>query len=424
MNFLGVILQMKNVKLIKKYARLIAEFGLNASNKQDVVIEANVEHHDFVPYLVNELYNLHVRGILVTYVDETVKKLSLLKAPIKKLEKVEKWEVEKFKEETENHMARIILVGSNPEMLKKVKPEAKRAYQKARKEAFYQYVDKYNSNELTWCKVAVPTRSWAKKVFPNDTPTQAYDKLWDCIFKACRIEEENFPIEEYEQHISILQRKATILTNMNIKTLHYTNSLGTDLEIGLPKKAIWKCAQSEEGYSGHLFTPNIPTEEVYTSPHRDRVNGIVYSSKPLAFEGDLIKNFYLKFKNGVVVDFNAEEGYEKLKAIIEFDSDSNRLGEVALVPFHSPISNLKTTFFLTLLDENAACHLALGDSFGDCIQNGENLEPIELINKGLNCSKMHCDFMIGTTDLKITATSYDSDENREITIFENGDWAL
>lgn len=415
---------MKNIKLVKKYARLIAEFGLNASSKQDVHIEASVEHKDFVPYLVNELYNMHVRTVTVNYNDDNITKLKLLKSTTKKLEIVDEVEIFKYKKLAENNIAMLTLVGSNPEIFKNINANNKAIYQKARRDAFYKYKQKYLNNELTWCIASVPTRDWAKKVFPKCTPSQAYDNLWASILEACRITEDNYPNEEYQKHCDELKRKGQLLTNMAIKTLHYTNSLGTDLTIGLPKKAVWCCATATEGYSGHLFTPNIPTEEVFTSPHRDKVNGIVYSSKPLAAQGDLIKNFHVTFKNGIVVDYDAEVGKEKLKSIIEDYLDANRLGEVALVPFHSPISNMNTVFYETLLDENASCHLAFGQSFSECIQNGENLQPIELINKGLNQSKMHCDFMIGTSDLKITATSYNDDDDKEYVIFENGDWAI
>lgn len=414
---------MQKVKMMKTYARLIAEVGLNASNKQDVHISANVESYKFVRYLVAELYNMNVKKVTVTYNDDGILKLTLQNSPLNRLDKVDNYIVEQIKEETENKMARLTLVGSDPTILRKIKSEKKATYNKAVREAIYPYLSKYNSNELTWCIAGVPTKSWAQKVFPNETPTQAYNKLWEAIYNACHIYDESFKLEDYQKHIKTLTNKADILTNLGIKTLHITTAKGTDLRIGLPKTAVWKAANSVEKSSGHLFVPNIPTEEVYTSPDWRKVDGIVYSTKPLHFRGDLVNDFWIKFKNGVVEDFGAKEGYETLKSIITFDSDANKLGEIAIVPHNSAISNLNIVFSETLYDENASCHLALGNSFAECVKDGENLPNIELINLGLNISKMHCDFMIGDETMKITVDGADF-ENKDRVIFDKGEWVI
>jgi len=275
------------------------------------------------------------------------------------------------------------------------------------------------SNKNTWCVVSIPTAAWSKKVFPHLSVEDSIEKLWNVIFKTVRVDTEN-PIVSWEEHKANLKRRMDILNSLALKSLHYQNSLGTDLNIELPENHIW-LGGSEFTPEGIEFIANMPTEEVFTLPKKTGVNGKVVSSMPLNYNGNLIENFSMTFKAGKIVDFGAEKGYETLKAIIETDEGSHFLGEVALVPYDSPISNSKILFYNTLFDENASCHLALGKAYPVCMKNSEKITHDEFSVLGINESLVHVDFMIGTSDLKILGMTSDG---KEIPIFRNGNFAL
>ncbi len=412
---------MKKAKMMKKYANLIASIGINANSKQDIVIEAPVETYKFVHYLVMELYNLKARSVEVDFSDSFVKKQALMHLSNTKLSEVNSWEIEKAKYRSDKNYARIVLVGDDPSIFKNVNSEKLATRNKALINAFHPLKKKYHNNQLAWCIAAVPTEAWAKKIFPSLSPTQGKLKLWNSIYEACRITEDGDPVEEWNKHIETLEKHANYLNEMNFKTLHYKNSLGTDLTIGLVNKHNWVSARAIQGFNKEYFVPNIPTEEVFTMPDNKRINGVVYSSKPLSYNGVLINDFKLEFKDGKVINFEAKEGYEKLKEIITFDEGSSSLGEVALVPYNSPISLQNIVYQETLYDENASCHLALGQSFNENIESGDLLSPEQLKEAGANQSKMHVDFMIGTKDLEIIGEKQDGSK---VQVFKNGNFAF
>ena len=412
---------MKKVKMMKKYADLIAEVGIGANSNQDIVIFASVEMAQFVHYLTLSLYAHKVKNIEVSYSDPLLIKQKMLHTPIKRLSKVNPLDVEAMKSYTDRGMARIMLVGNDPNIYSSVGVEKVTAYNSALNKATFPYRQIYMNNELAWCIAAVPTKKWAERVFPKATPTQAQISLWEAIYKACRIDADNTPIESWKKHIATLNRNANALNKMKLKSLHYQSKNGTDLVIGLPNSYRFAAANAVQSRYNSEFVPNLPTEEVFASPHKDKVDGIVYSSKALSYNGNIIDKFFLKFEKGKVVDYGAEVGYDTLKSIIDFDEGSCRLGECALVPFHSPISEMNILFYNTLFDENASCHLALGASFAECVSNGEAMSVEELEEAGLNQSREHVDFMIGTEDLSIIGT----DKNgKEIVIFKDGDFAI
>ena len=272
-------------------------------------------------------------------------------------------------------------------------------------------------DEVPWCIALVPTLGYAKKVFP-DSLDPIFD-MWDAIFKCCLVYEEN-PIEAWDMKVKRNQSRCDLLNNYQFQFLHYTNSLGTDLIIELPKNHIWSGA-GKENKDGLPLIVNMPSEEVFTSPKYDGVNGIVYSARPLVYSGALIDNFSFRFENGKVIEVKAEKGQEILENMIKTDEGASYLGEVALVDYDSPISNTNIIFYETLYDENASCHLALGDSFPSCLLNGENMSKEELRECGLNQSNVHTDFMVGTSDLKIIGITFDGEEKN---IFENGNFIL
>ena len=412
---------MKKAKMMKKYAQLIAEVGIGANNKQDVVIKAPTEGYQFVRYLVLELYNAKARSVSVDWIDSSVDKQTLMHVSPTKLDNVPEWQIKREEERTDKNFSRISLIGEDPYIFRSVSPDRLKRYSKAQVEAFHDTKAVYNSNQLAWCIAAIPTKAWAKRVFPSLSPTQAILKLWNCIYEACRIYEDKDPIVLWKEHIAELQKHSKIMTEYSFKSLHYYNSLGTDLTVGLVKNHIWCSAEASQIRNGNKFVPNLPTEEVFTMPDRNRVDGKVVASRPLSNNGVLINDFFFEFKDGKVVNFDAKQGKERLTEIVNYDENSSHLGEAALVPFDSPISQQGVVYQSTLFDENAACHLALGQSFGENIKDGENMTEDEIFALGGNKSKMHVDFMIGTKDLSIDGIKEDG---TVIPVFRNGNFVF
>lgn len=412
---------MKKAKMMKKYARLIAEIGIGANNKQDVVIKAPTEAYQFVRYLTLELYNCKARSVVVDWLDSAINKQTLMHVSPSRLDEVPGWEVAREKERVEKGFARITLVGEDPSIFHSVSPERLTRANKATIEAFHPYRLPYLNNELSWCITAVPTKNWAKRIFPDLSPTQAVLKLWSSIYETCRIYEDKDPIELWNKHISELKKHSSALNQYNFAKLHYTNSLGTDLTIGLAKGHIWASADAIQTRYNLPFVPNLPTEEVFTMPDRNNVNGKVFSARPLSNNGVMIDHFWIEFKDGKAVSFHAEQGEEKLKEIINYDERSSYLGEVALVPFDSPISKQGIIYQSTLFDENASCHLALGQSFEENLKGADKMSEEELLSHGANQSKMHVDFMVGTKDLQIDGIKEDG---TVVPVFRNGNFVF
>lgn len=280
---------------------------------------------------------------------------------------------------------------------------------------------KYTMNDvLSWLVISVPTRKWAIKVFPHLAEDDAYDKLWETILDVSRVSESwEETKKNWKDHINTLNEKSKFLNSHQFDKVHYTSSNGTDLWVKLPKDHIWMSAGSKNA-KGDEFIPNMPTEEVFTSPQYDGVDGRLVASKPLVYNGVVINEFEFTFKDGKVVDFSAKEGEDTLRKMLESDEGSKYLGEIALVPYDSPISNSNILFYNTLFDENASCHFALGKAYPTTVKGASELDDSEVKNVGLNDSLIHVDFMVGANDLEITA--YKNDE--EVKIFEDGNWAI
>ena len=273
---------------------------------------------------------------------------------------------------------------------------------------------------VSWLVISVPTKKWAKKVFPDLSEDEAYDKLWKTILDVSRVEESwEATKKNWKDHINTLEEKAVYLNDHQFDKVHYKSSNGTDLWVKLPKDHIWMSAGSKNA-KGDLFIPNIPTEEVFTAPQYDGVDGRLVATKPLVYNGVIINNFEFTFKDGKVIDFDAKEGKDTLAKMLDSDQGSKNLGEIALVPYDSPISNSNILFYNTLFDENASCHFALGKAYPTCLVGGAELKESELNSRGINDSLIHEDFMVGSSDLEITG--YKNDE--EFPIFKNGNWAF
>ncbi|WP_297517882.1 aminopeptidase [uncultured Clostridium sp.] len=405
--------------LLEKYARLAVQIGINIQKDQVLVIKSPIECADFTRKLVKEAYEVGAKEVVVHWNDEQTGKLKFDYSPMEVFEEFPQWIVDSNLSYAEKGAAFLSISASDPELLKNVDPKKISTFRKASSIATRDFSERLMSNVNSWSIVSIPTVGWATKVFPNVSTEEAIDKLWEQIFKIVRVDKED-PIAAWTEHKNNLKEKMDFLNSKRIKSLHYTNSIGTDIVLELPEKHLW-LGGAEENKAGHDFIANIPTEEVFSLPKLDGVNGIVHSSKPLNYGGNLIDNFSLTFKDGLVVDFTAEKGYDTLAHLLDTDDGAKRLGEVALVPFDSPISNSGVIFYNTLYDENASCHFALGRAYSVCIEKGEDMTTQELAKEGANDSLTHVDFMLGTKDLSIIATLQNGET---LQIFKNGNWAF
>ena len=405
--------------LLAKYARLVVKTGLNLQPKQTLVITSPIECAPFTRLVSEMAYATGAQDVVIQWRDELFSKIRYLHAPDEVFEEFPKWQKEFYLTYVHQGAAFLSISASDPELMKDVNPERMNKVQKASNTALKEYMDRLFSNKNTWCVVSVPTASWAKKVFPHLSEELAIEKLWEVIYKTVRINTDN-PEASWDEHKTNLKTRMDFLNSLTLKSLQYRNSLGTDLNIELPDQHTW-IGGSDYTPEGLEFIANMPTEEVFTCPQKTGVNGTVVSSMPLNYNGNLIDQFSLTFKDGKIVDYSAVKGYETLKTIIETDEGSHYLGEVALVPYDSPISNSNILFYNTLFDENASCHLALGKAYPVCINNSENMNQEDLSKLGVNESLVHVDFMIGTCDLEILGKTSDG---KEIPVFKNGNFVL
>lgn len=405
-------------EIITKYVDLALNIGINLQKEQILVIMSPVETAPFTRLLVEKAYELGASEVIIHWSDDFCKKMTFTYGKKEIFEEMPDWQVDSLMYYANKGAAFLSIAANDPELLAGIDSEKIGAYQKTRGQALKPYYDKIMVNELQWNIISVPTLAWAKKVFPNVNDDEAVDMLWHAILKSTKADSEN-PIETWKNHLSILKEKMDYLNNKQFEKVVITNSLGTNLTVKLPKNHIWASGK-DVTQSGIEFVANIPTEEVFSMPHKYGVDGIVYASKPLNYGGTLIEDFSITFKDGKIIDFSAKSGYEALENLVSIDEGAKYLGEIALVPFDSPISNLGILFYNTLFDENASCHLAIGQAYSSCIQNGDKLSSEEMEEVGMNDSLTHVDFMFGTSDLSIVG--YEENGNCE-NIFINGNWA-
>lgn len=408
-----------NKSFLIKYASLAVNIGVNIQKDNILVISSPIETAEFARLITEEAYKSGAKDVIVHYGDQKLTKIKLENSSLETISNIPEWQAESYNYYARQEACFISISASDPDGLKGVAVEKIGASQKARTSALKEYFDNSMSNKCRWCVLSVPTLSWAKKVFPKVSDDEAMESLWDVIFKTVRVDTEN-PVNAWKKHNAYLEEKIKFMNNNNFKSVHLKSANGTDLNIELPEGHIW-AGGSEGDVNGIPFNANIPTEEVFTLPKKTGVNGIVYSSKPLSYGGNLIDNFSITFKDGKAIDFTAETGYDVLKQMLESDEGAKYLGEVAFVPYNSPISNSKLIFFNTLFDENAACHLAFGRAYESCVKDADKYSEEELEKIGVNNSVIHVDFMIGTSDLEITGINKNGET---IQIFSNGNWAF
>lgn len=403
---------------LKKYARLIAETGVNVQDNHTVVLQISVDQAPLARLITEEAYRLGAAEVIVQWSDETIQRKFLAHAATDRIENVPQYKIDQTDDWIAKGASRISVVSSNPDALAGVDAQRVAAFQAANGKALVNLRKATQANKVSWTVVAAASEGWAAKVFPElATSEEQVDALWNEIFKTTRIYEEN-PVIAWDIHDKKLQEKAAELNEQQFTALHYT-APGTDLTIGLPKNHLWEGAGSYNA-RGEEFMANMPTEEVFTAPDSRRVDGYVSSTKPLSYAGTIISGMKFTFKDGKVVDFSAEQGEEALKNLLAIDEGAKHLGEVALVPDPSPISQSGLIFYNTLFDENASNHLAFGSAYAFNLQGGTEMSEEELAEAGLNRSQTHVDFMVGSDKMNIDGIKEDG---TIVPVFRNGDWA-
>lgn len=403
---------------LDKYAELSIKVGMNVQPGETLLVRSPIDCADFVRKAVKYAYECGAKHVYVEWSDDECSKLTYNMAPDESFNEYPQWQADKYTQIAKEGGSFLTVVAQDPDLLKGVDPQRIANFQKASGKALKEWRSYTLTDRCKWSIVACPSVNWAKKVYPNCSEEEAVEKLWEGIFQCTRADLES-PVDAWNEHIANLKKRTDFLNESDFKTLKYS-SAKTNLSIDLPEGHIWLSGDAKDP-NGVSFVPNIPTEEIYGMPHKFGVNGTVASTKPLVFGGNVIDDFTITFENGKIVDFTAEKGYETLKNLIETDEGSHYIGEVALVPYDSPISNTNTVFYTTLFDENASCHLAIGSAYRSCIENGNDLKDEELDKVGVNDSLTHVDFMVGSADMDITGITKDG---KEIAIFKKGNWAF
>ena len=401
-----------------KYAELAVKVGVNIQKDQYLYIAASTDAVDFVRLVTKIAYEEGAKQVFVDFSDDQVGRSRYQLAPEDSFDFFPPWKVQEREWLAEQGAAFMSIVSQDPDLLKGIDPKRIAAFQKAAGTALNKYRQYVQSDKISWTVIAAPSKGWASKVFPELPEEEQMGALWDAIFKATRADLEN-PVQAWTEHNDALHEKVDYLNKKKYAKLHYT-APGTDLTIDLPKGHLW-CGAGSINERGDEFMANLPTEEVFTVPHKDGVNGYVSSTKPLSYGGNIIDDFKITFEKGRIVKVEAKQGVEVLKNLVATDEGSHYLGEVALVPHDSPISNSGLLFFNTLFDENASNHLAIGSAYAFCLEGGKTMSPEELMENGLNQSITHVDFMVGSAEMNIDGITEDGQREP---VFRKGNWAF
>lgn len=404
---------------IDEYARLLIRVGLNVQPGQGVVISAPVECADFARRCCAAAYDAGCGEVFLSWNDEWCARQKYLRAEDAAFDRVAPWRASLYNEAAAMGYAWLSIYAEDPENLKGVDPDRIRRASVASGKALEPFRKGQMINAFQWCIGSVPTGAWAKKVFPELPEAEAVRRLWEAILDAVRVRDGGDSVQAWQTHIAALKRRVETLNRCAFRYLKYKNALGTDLTVELPEGHFWE-GGSEQTLAGLPFCANMPTEEIFTAPHRLGANGVVCASRPLVLNGDIAEDFRFTVRDGKITEIHARRGQKLLETAVSVDEGSAYFGEVALVPYHSPISDSGILFYNTLFDENAACHIAFGDAY-PCIEGGSAMTDDQRQAAGLNSSITHEDFMIGTPDLSITGVTKDG---REIPIFVNGDFAF
>lgn len=402
---------------LENYALLAVKIGVNIQPGQKLVVNADIASAELVRLVVRKAYEAGAKLVKVNYSDEVVTRVRYDLAPSESFLEAPKWQADELEDLARNGAAFLTIISANPDMLNGVESSRISDNQKTTGQAMAGYRELLMGNHASWSGIAFPSSTWAAKVFPEVPVEQQVDRLWDAIFKAVRADQAD-PIEAWRLHLAGLKRRCDLLNDKKYRSLHYT-APGTDLTIELPDGHIW-CQAGTVNDLGVPFLANLPTEEVFTAPLKTGASGTVRSTKPLSYGGNIIDRFTLTLEKGKVINYTAEEGLDTLATLLSMDDGASYFGEVALVPYHSPISESGILYYTTLYDENASCHLALGAAYAFTLQEGTSMSKDELSERGMNQSLVHVDFMMGSPDMNIDGIT---DEGIAEPIFRNGNWA-
>jgi aminopeptidase len=404
---------------LESYARLVISSGCNLQAGQELYLQASTDCVEFARVLTAEAYRQGARHVTVNFGDEGIARLNYDNCALEVFEQIPEWQALRNNSMAREGAAILSITSEDPLAMMGIDQAKPVAAARAAHVACKEFYDSIDQGKTVWCIVGAAAPAWAAKVFPTLPTAEATAALWQAIFAATRVDQPD-PIAAWEAHRNSFEARKAWLNEQHFDSLRYSNSLGTNLTVGLNSAGIWQ-GGGDVTVCGRQFFPNMPTEEIFTTPNRLRAEGTVASSKPLIFNGNLIENFTLTFADGKVVEHSAKTGGDVLQAILGVDEGAGRLGEVALIPHDSPINNTGILFYNTLFDENASCHLAVGTGFPDCLTGGQQMSEDELKAAGVNKSAIHVDFMIGTADLEITGITTDG---RQTPIFHAGEWAF
>ena len=410
-----------NQELLNKYAAFTVQVGVNVQKGQTLIIRCPVEGAYFGRACMEAAYKAGARDVVIRWEDEKAARIRMELGEEEALSETKPYELRSYLDyaESEGGCCLLAIHASDPEIFKGLDTAKINRVSLAKQEAMKSWREYTMKDRVQWCVVAIPTPAWAASVFPGMPEDEAQEKLWSAIFDVCRVTGGD-PVSAWKEHVAKTSACRDKLNELQLESIHMTSANGTDLTVGLAEGHTWEgaCSKAE---NGAVFIANVPTEEVFTAPHRERVNGVVKGTKPYVYNGQLIEGFSVTFKDGVVVDYSAEKNAELLGQLLDSDEGARRIGEIALVPASSPINRSGLLFYNTLFDENAACHVALGRGFNEVIPGFDTMSPEELKARGVNDSIIHVDFMIGCETLNITGYTRDG---RAVPVFTNGNWAL
>ena len=410
-----------NAELLKKYADFIVRVGVNVQPGQTLIINASLNAAELVRPCVRSAFEAGARDVRVDWSDDEVARTRLELGAEEALCDVKPYVLRSYLDfaESEGGVCVLHLLADDPEVFAGLDAGKINRIGLARRKALEQWRVYTMNDKVQWCIAAMPCKAWAQMIYPELPVDEAIEKLWAVIFDVCRVTGGD-PVGEWRGHLDKLVTLKDKMNALDLESLHFTSSNGTDLTVGIAEKAIWEsaCSYNERGT---VFLPNIPTEEVFTAPHKDKVDGIVYGTKPYAYNGQLIDGFWVRFENGKVVEHGAAKNADLLGELLDSDEGARRIGEVALVPASSPINRSGLLFYNTLFDENAACHIAFGDSYPGTVEGGKEMTDEQRAAHGMNKSDIHEDVMVGAEDTDIVGTTRDG---RTVQIFKNGEWVL
>lgn len=410
-----------NQELLNKYAAFTVQVGVNVQKGQTLIIRCPVEGAYFGRACMEAAYKAGARDVVIRWEDEKAARIRMELGEEEALSETKPYELRSYLDyaESEGGCCLLAIHASDPEIFKGLDTAKINRVSLAKQEAMKSWREYTMKDRVQWCVVAIPTPAWAASVFPGMPEDEAQEKLWSAIFDVCRVTGGD-PVSAWKEHVGKTSACRDKLNELQLESIHMTSANGTDLTVGLAEGHTWEgaCSKAE---NGAVFIANVPTEEVFTAPHRERVNGVVKGTKPYVYNGQLIEGFSVTFKDGVVVDYSAEKNAELLGQLLDSDEGARRIGEIALVPASSPINRSGLLFYNTLFDENAACHIAFGAGYPTTVKGGAAMTTEELLACGVNDSAIHEDVMVGAEDMTITGLTKSGET---VTIFENGEWAI